>query len=186
LIDRNPQSDTERGPGLGLTIYLVVVGLLLLAAAWVAIVKDSAAAAAALAVLAGGALIVAPFSPYLEGRLKIGAVELTLRQRVIEAVKTAPLDEVEGVLPILESEAVGVRQFPVPSAFEGKSLTGDELSFLRQERKLSVIAIRPPAESHWLAGGEISDMPIRAGATLLVAGPRAALERFADEYATDR
>lgn len=181
-MESDRQTNSDGWSGRGITVYLLGVGLLFLVAAWVAIVKDSQAAAASFAVLAGGALIVAPFSPYLEGRLRIGAVELTLRQRAIDAVKTAPVEEVEGILPILESEAVGVRQFPLPRAFEEKSLTSDDLSFLRQELKLSVIAVRPPGESQWLAGGEISEMLLRPGSTLLVAGPRAALQRFR-EYA---
>lgn len=163
------------------TLYLGAVGLLLVWVSLIAMQRDSEAAAASFALLAGGALIVAPFAPQIEGTLRIGAVELTLRRRAIEAVKQAPIDSVEGVLPLLESDDIGVEQVPVPRQFVGKALTSPDLAYLRPDLKLSVIAVRRRGESGWRAGGSISDELLEEGSVMLVAGPRDALRQFREQ-----
>lgn len=158
--------------------YLIAVGLLLLAASWGAVLKQSGAAAASLAVLAGGALIVAPFASRIHGTLKVGPVEMTLRERVAAAARTAPVESLHGVLPLLESGDVAVEQVPLSPALVGHKLTDPDASFIRQELKVSVIAAQLPGETRWHAGGEISDLTLPEGTILLVAGPRNALQRL--------
>jgi proteasome lid subunit RPN8/RPN11 len=162
----------------GETWYFISAGMALLALTWGGIVKGSDAAAASLAILGGGALILAPFAPHIEGTLKMGALEMSIRQRLIGAAVKTSEDNLEGVLALLESEDIGVEQISLPSGYTGKTLTSPELQHVRQDLKLSVIAIRRPGEPLWVAGGQISDEPLPDGTTLLVAGPPESLRAF--------
>jgi hypothetical protein len=154
----------------GTCIYIAVVGLALLSIGWGAILKNAVPAATTAFLLGGGSLVVAPFVSRLEGRLRIGPVELTLRQQVIKAVQSANEESLEGVLPLLTSEEVSVARLRAPGRFAGRRLVDPELSFLRQRLNVSVLGVRQPGEERWRAGGAISDLQLREGAVLLVAG----------------
>jgi hypothetical protein len=154
----------------GACIYTVVVGLALLGLGWGAILKDAVPAASTAFILGGGSLLIAPFVSRLEGRLRIGPVELTLRQQVIKAVQSANEGSLEGILPLLTSDEVSVARLRVPRRFAGRRLVDPELSFLRQKLNVSVLAIRQPGDEGWRAGGAISELELRDGAELLVAG----------------
>ncbi|MDP9225399.1 MAG: hypothetical protein M3P18_16455, partial [Actinomycetota bacterium] len=150
--------------------YTAVAGLILLGLGWLAVERSSAAAAATLFVLGGGALITAPFVSRLEGTLRIGPVELTLRQQVLTAVRHASDDSLEGVLPLLTSDDVSVATLRVPDRFEGLRLTDDELGFLRKKLNVSVLGIMRPGAERWRAGGEASELELHGDDQLLVAG----------------
>src|SRR5437660_2878198 len=122
--------------------YLFIVGLLLLLACWGAVAKGDGAASATLALLGGGALVVAPFATRLQGTLKIGAVEMTLRQRVVGIAARASVETLEGVLPLIEGQDVVVRLVRLPAGLAGHALTDPELGFIRKELQLRVVAVR--------------------------------------------
>lgn len=130
-------------------------------------------AAVVLTTIGGGALLIAPFASRLTGALKVGPVELNLRERAMAAVTAAPVESVNAILPLLESKSMGVEQVVMPSG--GLKLTSESLGFMRRELKVQVIGVRPPGQSDWLTGGEISDLELPAGTLLLVAGPRESL-----------
>lgn len=155
------------------SLLLALVGLTLLQLMLQVARDGSDGAAAVLATVGGGALLIAPFGSRLAGALKIGPVELNLRERAMAAVAAAPVEFVNGILPLLESKRVGVEQVVMPQG--GLNLTSPSLGFMRQDLKVEVVAVRPPGQSDWLAGGEISDLDLPAGSLLLVAGPRDAL-----------
>jgi hypothetical protein len=154
----------------GPCIYIALVGLVLLGLGWGAILEDAVPAATAAFILGGGALVVAPFVSRLEGRLRIGPVELTLRQQVIRAAESADEESLQGVLPLLTSDEVSVVRIRVPRRFVGRRLVDSELSFLRQRLNVSVLGVLQPGSERWRAGGEISDLELDENAELLVAG----------------
>jgi hypothetical protein len=155
------------------SLLLALVGLILLQLMLEVIRGGSDGAAAALATIGGGALLIAPFGSRLAGALKIGPVELNLRERAMAAVAAAPVEFVNGILPLLESKRIGVEQVVMPRG--GLNLTSPSLGFMRQDLKVEVVGVRTPGQSDWLTGGEISDLELPAGSVLLVAGPREAL-----------
>lgn len=155
------------------SLLLALVGLTLLQLMLQVVRGGSDGAAAVLAIIGGGALLIAPFGSRLTGALKIGPVELTLRERAVAAVTSAPVEYVNGILPLLESKTIGVEQVVMSTG--GLKLTSAPLSFIRQELKVQVIGIRPPGEGDWLSGGDISDLELPAGTLLLAAGPRESL-----------
>jgi hypothetical protein len=166
-VERTPNSKRAIN---GTFIYSVLVGLALLALGWGAILKNAAPAATTAFILGGGSLLIAPFVSRLEGRLKIGPVELTLRQQVIKAVESANEESLEGVLPLLTSGEVSVVRLRLPGRFAERRLIDPELSFLRQRLHVSVLGVLQPGEEGWRAGGAISDLQLHEGAELLVAG----------------
>jgi hypothetical protein len=149
--------------------YLVIAGAVILWLGWGAIVRGDQAASAVLALIGGGALVVAPFAHRLQGRLRIGGIEMNLRERVVEEALGASPEVLKGVLPLLESKDVAIRVVPLPDRMADRALT--ELEFVRKELKVSVIAARLPTENQWRAGGQISDISLPRGTELLVAGP---------------
>lgn len=155
------------------SLLLALVGLALLQLMLEVIGSGSDGAAAVLATIGGGALLIAPFASRLTGVLKIGPVELNLRERAMAAVATAPVETVNGILPLLESKRMGIEQ--VVMAPGGLKLTSESLGFIRRELKVQVIGVKPPGESDWRSGGDISDLELPAGTLLLVAGPRESL-----------
>ncbi len=150
-------------------IFLVVAAGSLLLLGWLVVKEGAAPAAAVLFVLGSGALITAPFAPRLEGALRIGPLQLTLRQQVINAAQKASEESLEGVLPLLTSDDVSVTRLRVPSRFDGMRLTV-ELQFLRQKLNVSVLGILMPGEDQWMAGGGVSELAWREAAEVLVAG----------------
>lgn len=90
------------------SLLLALVGLTLLQLMLEATRDGSDGAAAVLATIGGGALLIAPFGSRLAGALKIGPVELNLRERAIAAVAAAPVEFVNGILPLLERKRIGV------------------------------------------------------------------------------
>lgn len=155
------------------SLLLALVGLTLLQLMLEVGQDGNEGAAAALATIGGGALLIAPFGSRLAGALKVGPVELNLRERAIAAVAAAPVEFVNGILPLLESKRIGAEQVVMPQG--GLNLTSPSLGFIRQDLKVEVVGVRPPGQSDWLTGGEISDLELPAGTLLLVAGPREAL-----------
>lgn len=151
-------------------IYTAVAGLLLLGLGWLALQEAGAPAATVLFILGGGALVTVPFVSRLEGTLRIGPVEMTIRQMVIKAAGSASEDSLAGVLPLLTGEDIAVTRLQVPSRFEGRRLVDDELAFLRKKLNVSVLGVLPPNEERWRAGGAVSELELREGAELLVAG----------------
>lgn len=162
--------------------YFVLVGIALVSTSVVVAAKGKDATGASLAVFGGGALIIAPFAGRLEGTLRLGPLEMTLRERAIAAVRRAPAEAVRGILPLLESEDVGVEQVSLPDALSGVSFTDPRLAFLRPELKLMVIAVRLSGEERWRAGGEVSDLVLPRGTELLVAGPRRSLREVRKRF----
>jgi hypothetical protein len=154
----------------GACIYTALAGLLLLGLGWFVVNEANTPAATVLFVLGGGALVTAPFVARLEGTLRIGPVQLTVRQQVIKAVKSATEDSLAGVLPLLTSEDISVSRSSVPSRFEGHRLVDDELAFLRQKLNVSVLGVLLPGEERWRAGGAVSELELQKGAQMLVAG----------------
>ena len=67
----------------------------------------------------------------------------SIRRRAINAVAKASLEDLEGVLSILESEEVGVEPIP-PARYAGLKLTEGDLAKLRSEREPSVFATKRP------------------------------------------
>jgi hypothetical protein len=159
--------------------YLVVAGGAILLVGWGAIVRGAQAASAALALIGGGALVVAPFAHRLQGRLRIGGVEMNLQQRVVEEALGASPEALKGVLPLLESREVATRVVPLPDRMADHALT--ELEFVRKELQVSVIAVRLPTENHWRAGGQVSDLRLSRGTELLVAGPPDSIQALLDQ-----
>jgi hypothetical protein len=158
--------------------YLALVGAVLVAVAVTLALTGKEATAASLAVFGGGALVVAPFAARLRGALKIGPVEMNLQEQAVRAVRSAPPDTLEGVLPLLEGEGVSVARLDLPDDLAHSSLTSGAFKFLRPNLHISVIAVRIPGEAGWRAGGGISDLPLPPGTELLVTGPPASLEAF--------
>jgi hypothetical protein len=155
------------------SLLLALVGLTVLQLMLEVARDGSDGAAVVLATIGGGALLIAPFGSRLAGVLKIGPVELNLRERAMAAVAAAPAELVNGILPLLESRRIGVEQVVMPHG--GLTLTSPSLGFMRQDLKVAVVGVRPPGQSEWLTGGEIADLELPAGSLLLVAGPRDAL-----------
>lgn len=187
-----PRTDTEDRPavdekqsaeerGRGEAIYTAVVGVILLGLGLLLSWQEKSAASAATLVLLGAcALIAAPLIPRVE-ELQVGAkgVALSLRRKATRLVGSAPPETLGGVIPLLESSEVSVRQLTVPRQFDGKTLTDPLLGFLRPELHLSVIAVED-APGHWLAGGAVSDHVLKAGSRLLATGHPEILNGFAD------
>jgi hypothetical protein len=163
-----------------ITIYLVVVGVLLLAAAWVAILEDSEAPAATLSLLGAGALVLAPFVSLLEGRIRVGPVEMKLRERLVEAAIDADEAILRGVLTFLQSEEVSVGIRDLPRGLAGHKLTDSELAFVRTKLNLQAVAARLPGEDRWRGGGQLSDLLLPAGTKLLLVGPRDSIGAFGE------
>ena len=151
-------------------IFMTVDAGILLLLGWLVVKEGASSAAAVLFLLGGGALVAAPLVSRLEGDLRIGPLQLTLRQQVINAAREASEESLEGVLPLLATEDVSVTRLRVPARFEGKRLIDPDLSFLRQKLNVTVLGILFPEEQHWRAGGVVSELPWREGAEVLVAG----------------
>jgi proteasome lid subunit RPN8/RPN11 len=164
-----------------ISIYLIVVGLLLILLMREAIDEGSAAAAASLAVLGGGALVLAAFAPYVEGKLKLGTLEMNLRSRLIGAVSRATRDELRAIVTILEDDDISVQEVELPARYAGHKLTDEPLLPMRKEFQLNAIAIKPPGDTKWTSGGRISEEPLQIGTQLLVAGPPDSIRRFFSE-----
>jgi hypothetical protein len=165
-------------PEKRITVYLVVVGLLLLGAAWLAVLEDSDAPAATLSLLGAGALVLAPFVTLLEGRIKIGPVEMRLRERLVEAAIDADQLVLQGVLTFLESDEISVELRDLPPELSGHRLTDPEFAHMRPDMHLQVIAVKLPGENRWRGGGEMADLILPEGSKLLIVGPRGSLRRF--------
>jgi hypothetical protein len=87
-----------------------------------------------------------------------------------DAAKDAPDSALEAVIPLLR-EDVASDVIEVGQALDGKRLIDPELSWLRQELKVTVFAINRPGDGEkWTGGGRISDMPLPAGTKLAVLG----------------
>jgi hypothetical protein len=162
----------------GTLLFLTVVGVLLLVLSWKVVALGSDATGASIAIMGGGALLAAPFASRLEGSFKVGAIELNIRKQALETVSTAPLQYVDGILPLLESEAVAVERMTLPREYADQTLTSAKLSFIRKEFNAQIIAARIPGDTDWHAGGQLSEMVLPAGTILLAVGPRESLRRL--------
>jgi len=156
--------------------YMIVVGVVLLVLGVVAVREGAEVAATALVTFGGGALLLAPVFNRLEGSVKVGVLEMTLRAQVAEEVRSASPESLQGVLPLLRRTDVAVATVEAPASFAERRLT--DLPFIRQQLQIGVIGVRLPGEEHWRAGGKISDMRLVAGAQLLVCGPPDAVDWF--------
>lgn len=154
----------------GACVYMAVVSLILLGLGLFAVEETNTPAATILFTLGGGALVAVPFLSRLEGTLRIGPLELTLRRQVINAAETASEDSLEGVLPLLASDDFRIAKIRLPDRFSGRRLVDPELAFLRKKLKLSVVGERSPGDNRWLAGGSISERELTPEIELLVAG----------------
>jgi hypothetical protein len=178
MAEANGNSNWARRNAAG--IYLFFVGGLLLLGTWKALDLDGEVAAASLAILGGGALVIAPFAPYLEGTLKIGVVQMGLRSRMARAAVTASDETLQAVVTLLETDEIGVEIFEVPAEMDGEELTSPKLAFVRRDLNLSVVAIRLPGQKSWISGGQVSETVLRTGAFCLIAGPRDSLTKLRD------
>ena len=117
------------------------------------------------------------------------SLEATLSKKAhgdafVEAVKDAPDRALEAVTPLLR-EDVASDVFEVGKSSDGKRLLDPELSWIRRELNVTVIAINRPGDGEkWTGGGRISDMPLPAGTRLAVLGEQADVAAAARRIAT--
>jgi hypothetical protein len=172
--------DENQGRWLGeraIGIYTAVVGLLLLAPGIaLAFLQRGGAAAVALVTVGAAALILAPIFSRIE-RLEVSGkgFSVWLRREVQKRIGEASMDTLEGILPMLTSENVWVRVGVVPKRFDGKTLK--DLPYIRQDLLISVVALEE-VPGRWLAGGAVTDRPLREGERILMAGPSDIIESF--------
>lgn len=159
----------------GAFIYFFVVGVLLSAMSWVVVESEGGAAAAAFATLGAGSLLIAPFATRIYGNLRVGPIEMNLRDRATFAVGSAPIEIVNAVLPLLENPELAVEIVAFPARLEGCTLTAPELAFMRKELNVQVIGVRLPTSPGWLAGGGVSEVELPRDAALLMVGSRRSL-----------
>lgn len=99
----------------------------------------------------------------------------------VEAAKSAPESAFEAVLPLLRDD-VASDVIELGPTYAGARLVDPELSWLRPELNVTVIAIQRPGDVAWSGGGRISTTPLTAGTRLAVFGERpdiaAAAERL--------
>lgn len=161
----------------GAFMYLTFVGIALLAMSW-AVRSDSEAPAAAFATIGAGALLMAPFASRIYGNLRIGPIEMNLRERATVAIDSAPIEIVNAVVPLLEDPELAAEIVTLPARLEGHSLTAPELTFVRKELNVQVVGVRPPTSARWLAGGEVSEVELPRNAALLAVGSRTSLREL--------
>jgi hypothetical protein len=162
------------------TVYLVTLGgVLLVAGLLFAWVGRGQAAATALVLVGSGCLMLIPLLALVESfQIGPGGMSFTMKRRATELIKRASADSLAGVIPLLEDDRIGVRTVVVPPRFDGVRLVDAPLHFIRQDLHLSVIGVEKGAT--WLAGGSVSELPLKAGALLLIAGEVEIIERLAD------
>ena len=91
----------------------------------------------------------------------------------VDAAKEAPDSVLEAVIPLLR-EDVASDVIEVGPSFDGKRLTDPELSWLRQDLKVTVFAVNRPGDGErWTGGGRVSELPLPTGSRLAVLGERA-------------
>lgn len=151
-------------------IYAALVGVGLLGLGWLALLRDAAPVATPVMTLGGALLAVAPLISRVEGTLRIGPVELTLRRRVLEAIKTVDDATLEALHPLVTRPDISITKFNLPARFGGRRLVDEELQFLRQKLNVSILGVLRPDEKKWRAGGAISELDLPAGTQLLAAG----------------
>jgi hypothetical protein len=174
------RDDESQGRWLGeraVGIYTAAVGLLLLAPGIaLAFLQRGGAAAVALVSVGAAALILAPIFSRIE-RLEVTGkgFSVWLRREVQKRIGEASMDTLEGILPMLTSENVWVRVGVVPKRFDGMTLK--DLPYIRQDLLISVVALEE-VPGRWLAGGAVTDRPLREGERMLMAGPSDIIESF--------
>jgi hypothetical protein len=158
-------------------IYTAVVGVLLLSPGIaLAFLERGGGAAVALVSAGAAALILAPIFSRIE-RLEFTGrgFSVWLRREVEKKIGEASMDTLEGILPMLTSENVWVRVGIVPKRFHGKTLI--DLPYIRQDLLISVVAVEE-APGRWLAGGAVTERPLREGERMLMAGPSDIVDSF--------
>ena len=133
----------------------------------------------------GLGIILIAFAGYSFTRFSFSGLgfklEATMRERqhgkeFLLAAATAPDSALSSVIPLLRQDvASGILVLPAP--YDGQPLTGERLSWLRQEFHVTAFAIRRPGSEEWVGGGRVSDTPLPSGTELAVLGEQADIEQ---------
>lgn len=99
------------------------------------------------------------------------------------AAAQASDDALESMIPLLcDDFDVATMTVELPAAYDGETLIGPKLQWLRREMNVLVFAVKRPTDPHWRGGGRISEMRLPVGTSLAVAGDEAALNAMKPRF----